>query len=127
MARELTVEHRLHERAQHEAVVGCHEVQRRPHHHDAHDLAVEQQLRQLVGSEPIESRPQPNVGIQRYLGLHADQVLDGVEHAHARPAEQQLTLEGRAVEHAAAQGVSAHMVILARKILGGEARALTAG
>ncbi len=100
MARQLAVEHRLHERSQQEAVVGGDEVDRGPHHHDAHDLAVEEQLPQLVGLEPVEARPQRQVGVLRHLGLQADEVLDGVEDGPVRAPEQELAFERRPVEGA---------------------------
>ena len=54
MAGQLGVEHGLDERSQQQAVVGGDEVDRPPHHHDAHDLAVEEQLAQVVGTEAVE-------------------------------------------------------------------------
>ena len=80
MAGELGVEHRLHQRTQEQAIVGGDEVQGAAHGDDPDDLAVEQQPAELIGREAFESRPQPEVRVERHLGLHPDQVVDHVEH-----------------------------------------------
>ena len=85
----------------------------RPHDHDAHDLAIEEQRGQVVGLEALESRPQPEVGVQRQLRLQADEVLDGVEDRHVVPLEQQLPVERRPVQRPVAQHVD-HPVDAAR-------------
>ena len=108
VARQLAVEHRLHQRSQEEAVVGRDEVDGGPHHHDADDLAVEEQLAQLVGLEPVEAGPQGHVRVLRHLGLEADQVVDRVEDGPVRAPEQELALERRPVEGARAEDVGGH-------------------
>ena len=81
VAGELGVEHRLHQRTQEQAIVGGDEVQGRSHRHDAHDLAVDEEPAELVRIEPFEPRPQADIGVERHLGLHPDEVLD---RRHAR-------------------------------------------
>ena len=105
MASELGVEHGLHERAELEAVVGAHEVDRGPHQCSPDGAASQEQSRQRLGSEGLEPGPQPGVRIQRHLRLQPDQVLDGVQHPERRAAKQQLPLEGCPIQGPPAQYV----------------------
>jgi len=108
MPGELSVEHGLHERAQHQAVVGADEMERGAHGDDADDAPLEQQRRELLRTEMIEPRPQRRVRVQRDLRLQTDEVLDRVEHRQGRPAEQQLALQRRSVQRLQAENLRAH-------------------
>ena len=108
MARELTVEHGLHERAHRQAVGRSDEVDRAPHHDDADDGAVDEESRQLVGPELLQAGPQAEVRVRRELRLHAHQMLDRVQRRSAGPLEQELAGEGGAVELAAGEPVRCH-------------------
>jgi hypothetical protein len=60
-AGELAIQHRLHERPQHQAIVRGHEVNRRAHQRHAHHVSVDQQLPELLGAEVLKSRPEADV------------------------------------------------------------------
>ncbi len=77
-------------------------MDRRPHDDDPDDAPLEQEPREALRPEPVEPRPERRVRVERELCLEADEVLDRLEHGHVRAAEQQLPLEGRAVERATA-------------------------
>ena len=64
-------------------------------------MYVHKRLGQLLGPEPIQARPQRDVGISRHLRLHADEPFDRVECIDPAPPEQHLAFEQRAVERAA--------------------------
>jgi hypothetical protein len=59
-----------------QTVVCRDEVDRRPHHRRPHCLSLGDQVGQLLRLEPVEPRPQGDVGIAWYLRLHADEMLD---------------------------------------------------
>ena len=108
VAAKLPREHRLRQRPEEQAVVGRDEVDRPAHEVHPHDLALLEQPAELVRPEALEARPERRVRVQRLLRLHADEVVDGVERRELRAAQQQLPLEGRAVEGAVAEDVGAH-------------------
>jgi hypothetical protein len=95
--------HRLHERAQLQAVAGGDDVQRPAHERDPHDEAAVDHLGELVGLEVLQPRPQPVVRADRVLRLQADEVLERVAHAQRLAPQQELAFEERAVERARAQ------------------------
>ncbi|MNW53955.1 hypothetical protein D3C74_315360 [compost metagenome] len=70
----------LEQRAQHarelEGVVGRDEVDGAAHHGDARDRAVVEPVREVVGAEPLEARPQPGVRGRGDLRLEPDEVVD---------------------------------------------------
>ena len=104
----LGVEHGLGERAQLQGVVGSHQVDRPPHHDDADEPALLEQLADGGGVEPVEPRPQREVGIERVLGLHPDQVRDRVERRKRRPLQQELAGQRRPVEGTAIEDERRH-------------------
>jgi hypothetical protein len=83
----------------------------RPQDDDANNSPLEQELGELLGPEPLEPRPQRRVGIQRHLSLKPDQVLDGVLRRQIRATEQELALQGGAIQGPPAEHV-AHRPIL---------------
>ena len=92
---------RLHERTQGEGVVRRHQVQRPAEQGHADRAPLGERLGQPLGAEPIQARPQRDVGISRHLRLHADEPFDRVERVDPAPSEQHLAFEQRAVERAA--------------------------
>ncbi len=112
MAGHLAVEHRLDEGPEQQGVVGGDEVDRPAHDDDPHDAPFPQQRGQVVGDEAVEPRPQPEVRVQRYLGLHADEVVDGVERRAAGALEEQLAGQRRPVQGARRQDIGGHAAIL---------------
>jgi hypothetical protein len=111
VAGQLGVEHGLEEGPQQQAVVGGDQVDRPPHDDDADDLSVEEQLAELVGSEAVEARPQSQVGVERHLGLHPDEVPDRLQRGQRRSPQQELPrqrgpAEGASVQDLAIQGYS---------------------
>jgi hypothetical protein len=69
-------------------------------------------------AETFESRPQPDVGEVRCLGLHADESLEGFRRGVGVSLQQQLACEERAVEspsvkdgRSRGQGLSAPAVV----------------
>ena len=113
MGAQLTIEHRLHERADGEAVGGGDQVDRAAHHDDAHHLAIDQQPFQRRRVETDEARPQGDVGVARLLRLEADEMVDSVERGHVVALEQQLTGERRPAEGAVGERDTAHRQIMA--------------
>ena len=83
-------------------------MDRPPHDDDAHDLAVEEQLAELVGAEAVEPRPQAQVGVERHLGLHADEVADRVQRRHRRALQQELARQGGPAEGAGVENGGRH-------------------
>jgi hypothetical protein len=51
-------------------------MNRRAHERGAYRVATGDQPRQLIRLEPVEPRPERDVGIARHLRLHADEILD---------------------------------------------------
>jgi hypothetical protein len=82
-------------------------VERAAHHDRAKRAPLPHEAREVVGAEARETRPQPDVGRVRDLGLQADQVLDRVLDRPPRAREQELAGEQRAVERADAQRFAA--------------------
>ena len=89
---------RLHHRPQGDAVACGDEVQRGAHQREPHRLPVLDQRLQLGGVEVDEPRPQTDVGILGFLGLHPDEVLEHLGHGLDVAVEEELALEQRAVE-----------------------------
>ena len=112
VARELGVEHRLHERAQPEAVIGRDEMDRPAHDDDARDPALDEEVGERLRAEVGEARPEAGVRIVRNLRLEPDEVVDHRERRHRRAVEEVLAGKGRAVELAGGQAFRAHEPIL---------------
>ncbi len=91
----------LHERTQGEGVVRRHQVQRPAEQGHPDRAPIAERLGQPLGAEPIQTRPQRDVGISRHLRLHADEPFDRVQRLDPAPTEQHLAFEQRAVERAA--------------------------
>ena len=106
--RELGVEDRLHQRAQRQAVVRAHQVDRRAHDDGPDGPPPLDQAGQLSGPEAVEPRPQRRVGVVRHLRLEADEVLHGVEDGHLGAAQQQLAGERGAVQGPRAERLDRH-------------------
>jgi hypothetical protein len=91
----------VRERPQPEDVVGGDEVDRRAHDPGADRPTLQQQRREVLWVEPLEPRPEPDVGRERRLRLEADQVLDGVGgrgRLGGSSLEEPLPREQRAIE-----------------------------
>jgi hypothetical protein len=108
VAAQLGVEHRLRERAQQQGVIGRDEVDGAPHDDDPHQLATDEGLRDVVGFEALEPRPQRDVRVTGHLGLQPDEVVDGVVHRHRHSPEEQLAGERRPAEGARRQHLGGH-------------------
>jgi hypothetical protein len=79
--------------------VGCaDQVHGRAHQVDTHRTPVSDQPGELRGAERAEPGPQPDVGRERRLRLHAAQVLDRLEGRQVRPVQQQLPGQRRPVQ-----------------------------
>ena len=78
-------------------------MNRRSHECHANGAALEDQLRELVGPELLEPRPESDVGRGGNLRLHADESLDRSRCGHLLPSEKHLPREQRAVERAPAE------------------------
>jgi hypothetical protein len=65
------------------------------------------QAGQLVRVEPLEPRPQRDVGVVLLLRLERDQVLDHVDRGPPLAAEQELPLEQRPVQCSGVQAATA--------------------
>ena len=116
MPGQLTVEDGLAQRAQQERVVRRQQVDGPPHRHDAHEPAVLEGPADDGGVEVAQPRPQPEVRVERDLGLHADEVVDGVERRPVRALEQQLAGHRGPVEGPRPEG--RHGPIMARRAAG---------
>jgi len=92
------LQRRLDERPQRQAVVRRDQVDRRPQVRDAHDLALLDEPREILGAEAVEPRPQAVVRRVRVLRLHRDEVAHRLDGASALAPEQELAGEQRAVE-----------------------------
>ena len=108
VAGQLGVEHRLHERTQHEAVVSGDEVKGGPHDDDADHAPVEEELAETLGREAVEARPQGQVRVVRHLGLQTHQVVHRLDGRRGRAVQQQLASEGGPVELAARESIRNH-------------------
>jgi hypothetical protein len=102
---EVPFQHRPQQRVEGQAVAGGDQVQGGAHERAADGPSLADQPAQLVRVEALKSRPQPDIGVPRFLGLHAHQVLDRVGGGPSHPAQQQLALEQRAVERPLAERV----------------------
>jgi hypothetical protein len=100
---QVAVQHRLHERAQREPVGRADEMDRRAHEGDPHRPPLGEQGRDILGPALGESGPQPHIPGVRSLRLQADEVLDGLQRGEVGAAQEQLPVEGGAVEGAAGQ------------------------
>src|SRR5206468_754039 len=69
------IEHGLDERAQAPRVACGDQVDRPAHEREPDDTALDEQLRQGLRSERLESRPQSRVGGVRRLCLETDEML----------------------------------------------------
>jgi hypothetical protein len=69
----------LHQGTQREAVAGADQVHGVAHQRDAHRASLQDQARQIVGMEVLQTRPQADVRRSGRLCLHADQVFDRLE------------------------------------------------
>ena len=67
-----------------------------------YEPAPRERLRQLVTLEPVEPRPEGEIGNRRRLRLQAAEPLDRLDGAQRLPLEQELPLEQGAVEVGAA-------------------------
>ncbi|MDD9270659.1 hypothetical protein ACFPES_26740 [Paenibacillus sp. GCM10023248] len=74
----------------------------RAHEGDAHDMFVQDELRELILVEVPQAGPQAYVGRIGGLRLQADQMLNRCEDGHVRTREKQLPGQEGAVEIAAA-------------------------
>ena len=117
MAPQLRLEDGLRQRTQQQAVVGRDQVDRPAHDADTHDLAPFEQLRQRLGPEVFEPRPERRVGVVRDLRLQPDEVLDRREWRQRSSLEQQLAGKCRPVERPAAQNL-VHRPILTNAGIG---------
>ena len=105
---ELGVEHRLHQGPEGQAIAGRDEMDRRPHHRRAYDGAIRQELRERLRPEPVEARPEGDVGVAGHLGLEPDEALGRLERCQLRAPEQQLSSQRRPPEGARAEGPRGH-------------------
>ena len=78
-------------------------MKRGPQEPHADRASLGHRLRQGLGTEPIQPRPQRDVRVSRHLRLHRDEPLDGVERLHPAPAEQHLPFEQGSVQGAASE------------------------
>ncbi len=78
-------------------------MDRRALERDPHRPAAGHEPTELVGREPLDPRPERDVGRHRGLGLHPDEPLEHVGHGERRALAEQLALEQDAVEPAAVE------------------------
>ncbi len=71
---------------------------------------------QLLGTEVAQSRPQAEVGVERHLGLHADEMGDRRQGIEIGSFEQQLASHRRPVEGTPVEG--RHGRMMARRAAG---------
>ena len=91
---------------------GRDQVDGAAHHDDANEPAVLEHRAHLVRVQALEPRPQREVGVERVLGLQADEVLDGHVRRHVRALQQQLASERGAVQRSIGEHVGRHDQIL---------------
>jgi hypothetical protein len=99
---EAAVDHLLHQGAEREAVAGGNEVDGVAHQRDSHRAPLQDKAGEPVGVGTLEPRPQADVWRFRGLGLHPDEVLDGLFGGQRPAAQQPLPFEQRAVERSRA-------------------------
>ena len=97
-AHRAALDDRLDQRPQPETIGGGHQVDGRAHQCHAHDATVGEQPGGRLGGVVSQPAPQPDVPGLRRLGLQTDQPFQGLRHAQAGAAQQQLPVEGGAVE-----------------------------
>ena len=95
--------HRLEQRTQRERVPRRDEVERGAEQAHPHRATVDEWLDQPFRAEPIQARPQRDVGVAGHLSLQADQALDGVGDRDPAPPEQHLTFEQGSVQRSTSQ------------------------
>jgi hypothetical protein len=80
-------------------------VNRVAHEVGAHHDPFGQKILEVVVAEAGQPRPQPDVGGQRGLGLQAGQVPDRITGRPRGPAQQELAVQGGAVQVQVAEPV----------------------
>ena len=100
------LDRRLDERAEADRVSRRHEVQRPAEQGHPDGAALLQRVRQGLGAERLDPRPQRDVRIARHLRLERDEPLHRLERRHPPTPQEQLALEQGPVQRALRQDPS---------------------
>jgi hypothetical protein len=103
-----TLQHGTREWMDPEGVLGGEEMDRPSHELAPDDLSLAGHSRQLSGLEILQPGPQPEVGVERVLSLHSDQMLDQMLDGKIGSFEQVLTFQRGAVHLLRGEDVCRH-------------------
>ena len=102
------VPQRLEQSPEEEEILGGQQVNGVAEQVGAHHGPFGQKVLKMLVTEAGQPRPQPDVRRERGLGLQRGQVLDRLPGGPGVPAQQQLAVQGGAVQGAGAELVGGH-------------------